>query len=274
MGLTREVLLKTLLLLLLFATPSFADKSTDKRIVALTPAPVETIFALNAGQLLVGASEYSDAPEAAKKIPRVGAYGKPNLEKIIALKPTLVVTSKEGADNTSSIMKRTGIQWHAFNTKSAKEYPAMVRELGTLLDRKEEAEILATNWQKNWNKPAKPKRSLNVLLQLEIAPAIFSGGDTFLSEALTRCGHKNAAGHHSGYPVLSRETLVKLAPHATLILTALRSGLKDEAEKFWSSIPLKTPTAVLVHDPKDVTILGPRLPDVANDLCKALEVQH
>ena len=67
-----------------------------KRIVSLAPHITEMLFAAGAGDRVVGAVQYSDYPEAAKKIARVGGYTSVDMEKVAALKPDLVVAWKSG----------------------------------------------------------------------------------------------------------------------------------------------------------------------------------
>ncbi|MDD2670089.1 helical backbone metal receptor, partial [Zoogloea sp.] len=67
-----------------------------KRIVSLAPHITEMLFAAGAGDRVVGAVQYSDYPEAAKKIARVGGYTSVDMEKVAALKPDLVIAWKSG----------------------------------------------------------------------------------------------------------------------------------------------------------------------------------
>ena len=67
-----------------------------KRIISLAPHITESLFAAGAGDKIVGAVSYSDYPEAAKKIPRVGGYPTADMEKIISLKPDLVIAWPQG----------------------------------------------------------------------------------------------------------------------------------------------------------------------------------
>lgn len=70
-----------------------------RRIVSLAPHITELLYAAGAGDRLVGAVQYSDYPEAAKKLPRVGGYSAVDMEQVIALKPDLVVAWKSGNRN-------------------------------------------------------------------------------------------------------------------------------------------------------------------------------
>ena len=67
-----------------------------QRIIALSPHVVETLYVAGAGNKIVGAVDYSDYPNAAKSIPRVGGYSLVNLEAIVALQPDLVIAWETG----------------------------------------------------------------------------------------------------------------------------------------------------------------------------------
>src|SRR5215467_5493834 len=75
--------------------PSAPKAGAPRRVVTLAPNLTEIVFALGAGDRLVGVSEYSDYPEAARKIPRVGGL-EVDAEKVAALKPDLVLAIAEG----------------------------------------------------------------------------------------------------------------------------------------------------------------------------------
>ncbi|WP_442771033.1 helical backbone metal receptor, partial [Zoogloea ramigera] len=70
-----------------------------RRIVSLAPHITELLYAAGAGERVVGAVQYSDYPEAAKKLPRVGGYSAVDMEQVIALKPDLVVAWQSGNRN-------------------------------------------------------------------------------------------------------------------------------------------------------------------------------
>ena len=79
--------IKTLLLTSLF----ILNLSANERIISLSPSITEILFALGKGEDIVATSAYSLYPEGAKKIPIVGGYESPHLEKILAFSPTLVI---------------------------------------------------------------------------------------------------------------------------------------------------------------------------------------
>ena len=104
-----------------------------KRIVSLAPHATENLFAAGAGARLVGAVDYSDYPEAAKRIPRVGGYSRPDLEAIVALRPDLVLTWQSG--NTDAVvakLKSLGLTVYQSQPDRLEDIPASIEKLGRL----------------------------------------------------------------------------------------------------------------------------------------------
>ena len=106
----------SLFLIVLLAQPVYAEVRVSddlgqtvilaqpaRRIVSLAPHVTEMLFAAGAGDYLVGTVAYSDYPEAAKRIPRVGGYTNPDLEAVVGLRPDLIVAWKSGNRSRSSI---------------------------------------------------------------------------------------------------------------------------------------------------------------------------
>ena len=90
-------LLGLLITLCSWITASQAEISAPaQRIIALSPSTVEQLFAIGAGDRIVGTVEYADYPEAAKKIRRIGNYAGIQIEQALALKPDLVIAWKGG----------------------------------------------------------------------------------------------------------------------------------------------------------------------------------
>ncbi|MDG1750649.1 MAG: helical backbone metal receptor, partial [Thalassotalea sp.] len=69
---------------------------TAKRIIALAPHIVENLYAVGAGDLIVGTTEHADFPEQANKIPRIGNYARLNIEQVLAVDPDLIIAWKSG----------------------------------------------------------------------------------------------------------------------------------------------------------------------------------
>lgn len=248
---TRHLLSFFLLLVSVVGTDArsneVAHPNRPKRIVSLSPAITELLFEIKASNLIVGTSEYSDYPEAAKQIPRVGSYQRPSIEKIVAMKPDLVLLSDEGVDQISTSLARFKIPYQVFRMQRLENFKQAVLDLGQLLAVAVEAKQAADNFEEALSKVTPDCQSQKVLILLEEKPAIAAAASTFLDDGLSKCGCTNAVSNRKGYVRLDREALSGLAAARRLSL----------------AMPVPERHADLVR-------LGPRFPKALQALCKEL----
>jgi iron complex transport system substrate-binding protein len=114
------------------------------RIVCLTEETVETLYLLGEQDRIVGISGYTvRPPQARREKPRVSAFTSANIDKIVALKPDLVLTFSDLQADIAADLIRRGLVVHAFNQRSVAGILDMIRTLGALVDAGERAEQLA-----------------------------------------------------------------------------------------------------------------------------------
>lgn len=113
------------------------------RIVCLTEETTETLYLIGAGELVVGVSGYTVRPPEARKKPKVSAFIQANLEKILDLKPDLVLAFSDLQADIVRDLVRRGVWVVAFNQRSVEEILRMIRILGGMIGRDQEAEALA-----------------------------------------------------------------------------------------------------------------------------------
>jgi iron complex transport system substrate-binding protein len=119
-----------------------------QRVVALAPSITEIIFALGQEHRLKGVTMYSDHPDAAQKIAKVGSYVRLDLEKIVALRPDLCIAVKDG--NPKAVIERLEdlkIPVYAVDPRNLETVMDTIREIGGLLDANESAEKLIRNME-------------------------------------------------------------------------------------------------------------------------------
>lgn len=193
------------------------------RIVSLSPAITETLFALGVGDSLVGVDERCDYPPETAKIARVGSGMSPDLEAIARLTPTMIVgeTSLRLSEQTLAPLAPT----HLLPWLTASEIVRGVRELGVLVDRRREAEEIASRMERRLQvtPPANAPRVLMVFAEKpgRLGPIYFVKPGSLHDALLTAAGARNAVeGAVQGAPIMSIEEILRLDPDAILILVA------------------------------------------------------
>lgn len=240
------------LVALLISTTAFAVSAVDsdgrtvtlerpaQRIVSLAPHVTEQLFAAGAGDKIVGASEYSDYPEEAKKLPRVASSGTVNLEAALALKPDLVVAWRLEA--TAPALKRLealGVPVFYSEPHRLAEIPELIEALGELAGTSATAKPLARSLRAELARlqaEYSSRRTVTVFYQISDKPLMTIGGGQFVSDAIDVCGGRNIfAGSTVMAPVVNLESVVAADPEA--ILTARLDPSDRSWEAFWRRFP-------------------------------------
>ncbi len=252
-----------------------AASASPRRIVALAPNLTEIVFALGAGDALVGVSDYSDYPVAARSIPRVGGL-EFSAEKVASLRPDLVLATKEGnARGPVSALAAAGVRVLTLPTGSLDAVLESIRLCGDALGRREAAVRLADSLARRRaevrEKSAGRPRPKAILLVWPDPPQA-AGGGTFLDDVLTDAGAENLLRARPGWPVVSAEYLTT-APLEVLVLPASPEN-RPAFERSLSGGALSRGTAhrarVVWMDEAALSRPGPRVFDALEDLAAAL----
>lgn len=206
---------------------SVAVPARAKRIVALAPSLAELAANFVGTDLgrIVGVSEYSDEPPALKKIESVGPYHQLNLEKILALKPDLVLATSDGnARDQIEHLAETGLPVFVVSTRSIAEVSEAMRLVGKALGSAEAGIQMAAQLDLGISRiraRAKTRSTApRVLLQVGDDPLVIAGGKSFLAQALEVIGAKNVYSDSDlPYPRPSIEDIIHRNPDVILILT-------------------------------------------------------
>lgn len=184
------------------------------RVVTLAPNLTEMIFAIGAGAKIAGADDFSNHPAEARALPKVGGM-QPNLEKIVALRPELVIASTEGNHpNLAPALAAAHIPLFVVRTDRIDEIPRAMTTLGSILGadasrtvREFEAAVAAQRRVR-----AHPP---SVLFAVWTDPLYVGGRNTFTDDVLHLTGAQNAV-QVSGWPQYSLESLVASPPDLLL----------------------------------------------------------
>lgn len=210
-----------------------------KRIVSTFPSATETLFALGAGDRVVGVSTYCRYPPAVLSLPKVGTYIKPDLEKIALLQPDLVIIERTAgpfADRLSAL----GIRYTQVNVGSLAEVYSMIQDIGSEVGVPDKAASLNKEIRSRLetiSAESTGHRQPTVLMVVGRTPGLLSnltavGPATYLGELLQIGGGSNAVNATPiPYPHISLETVVRLNPNVILDLSLMGESVEPRIQE-------------------------------------------
>jgi iron complex transport system substrate-binding protein len=261
-----------------------AAQAPARRIVSLVPAVTEMLFAIGAGPQVIAVSSYDDFPPAVKSLPRVGALLDPDVERILVLRPDLVVSYGTQTDLHSQL-ERAGIGVFSYRHGGLAGMFETLTTLGIRSGRRAEAEQLGRDLRGHLDSVrarVKGRQRPRTLLVFERDPMTLrglyvSGGRGFLHEMLDIAGGENVFADVAREAVQpSHETLLARAPdvivevRGTAMLAA--PGAPDE-RKAWTalaSIPAVRAGRIHLIGGDHMVVPGPRVAQGTEALARAL----
>ncbi len=196
--------------------------ATVERAVSLAPNLTEIVFAVGAGDRLVGVTTYCNYPAQAQEIRKIGDTINPNIETIIALKPQIVLVSTASQIETfTRQLEQQNIAVFVTNPNGLDDIYKSVEKIGELFGRQENACQVVGNMQKRVADIQAKTNTVNrvtVFLQISKEPLVTVGKATFFTDLIERAGGisltKDVA---TAYPRLSKETALALNPEAIIL---------------------------------------------------------
>ena len=246
-----------LFMLFLHATPAWTAEvyeATDQagrvvmvpqhpqRIVSLAPSITEIVFSLAREERLVGATQYSNFPEAARTIPRVGSYVRLDIERIISLKPDLCLGIKDGNPlHTVEKIEALGIPVYVIDPKSIDDIINVIERFGGLLHAASKAREITADMRQRIDRikeivsrtPSRPY----VFFQIDAAPIISAGENTFIHELITTAGGRNAAAGELQYPRYNWEEILRMQPEVAIVASMAGGHSAEELKAGWQKWP-------------------------------------
>ncbi len=249
-----------------------------QRIISLAPSITEILFALQLEKKIVGVSNFCQFPPAARKKEKIGDYAHPSLEKIVALKPDLVVGLAEG--ELKSLVVRLAelkIPVYISNPGNVAEIIDSVRRIGEVTSAAQKSLEIAAEMSKRIKQIREKVKGFSqprVLHVLNFDPLLSAGKGTFIDDLIRLAGGRNLAETAVGkYPRLSIEEVLALDPEVILLASMKSADPLLEQRQWWER--WKTITAVrqgrvyvleadLIHRPSPRIVIG--LEEVARAL--------
>lgn len=248
------------------------------RVVSLAPHLTEILFDIGAGQRLVGVMAFSDFPEQAKALPRVGNHSHLNFEQILSLQPDLILGWRGGnRESDLKVLRDFGLKVFETDPRTLEDVAALMRRLGMILGVPEAAEDSARHFEEavtRLRKTRSNRRPLRVFYQVWDQPIYTLNGDHVVSQMIEGCGGTNVFSALDALsPVVSIEAVLDTDPE--VILGPRESDQSASWMTRWESWPqVKAVANKQVHGiPADlVARMGPRLVDAMAAICGSLSM--
>lgn len=263
---------------ILLAASGAGGEEPPKRIVSMAPSVTETLFALGLGERVVGVTDFCEYPPAVEKKARIGGFLNPDVERILALRPDLVVTLPNEAAEAK--LRGHGVPMVVTPTDSIKQVLEAFVIIGCATGREERAKELAdgiTTKLERVKKLLKDAPKPRVLFVVERDPIFAAGKGSFLDELVRVCGGKNVLGNSKlPFPQVGMESVLSLSPEviidSTVVSRATKKAIKERMESWakWKDIPAVRDGRVHVLKSSRDIVPGPRLAEAIDDLVKII----
>lgn len=249
-----------------------------QRIVSLAPNITENLYAAGAGGQLVGAVEYSDYPEAARRLPRVGGYSRLNLEAIVALKPDLVI-GWVGGNSALHLerLRRLGLPVFLIQPERIEQIADTLEQFGQLAGTAAVARGAAENFRVRVSAlrqtyAARP--AVRTFYQVWPQPLQTIGGTQIINDVLRLCGGANVfASLPALSPTVSVEAVLAAQPEAIVISLMSPGPPPGWADSWrpWRQLPAVARDNLFFISSDLIQRSTVRLLDGASQLCQQLE---
>lgn len=246
-----------------------------RRIVSLAPHLTEQLFAIGAGDLIVGTTDFADFPEAAQGLPRVARAHSVDLERVSAARPDLVLVWGSGfPPATVDAVRRLGVPTFVSEPRRLADIATSLERLGALTGRSPERAAGAFNAKLEALRDRyRGRREVRVFYQVWNDPLMTLGGRHVVSEAIALCGGRNVFADLA--PIAPRvSTEAVLAADPEVIITAEPGARSSGALATWQRFGRITAVRrnlLVTLDADRINRHGPRIVDEVAVLCEAID---
>ena len=244
--------------------------------MSLNAADTEMLFAVGAGDKVVGVTNFCNYPEEAKDIAKIGD-SIVNVEAVLALRPDVVVAEWDLQPDVINRLKQLGLTVVTVNARSASDIMDSMMMLGRVCGTVEQAkeavglieDRLVAVREKVQKVGADGRPS--VFIEIWNDPIMTAGGGTFMDELIQIAGGKNIAGSQDGWPILSSETVISENPDVILLTYYNRDEVLNRTA--WKGISAVKEGRVYEMDPDIISRNGPRFIDAIEEMVEIFYAQ-
>jgi iron complex transport system substrate-binding protein len=249
-----------------------------KRIVSLAPSITEILFDLGLDEEVAAITNFCDYPEAVLKKPRIGGFVNPDIEKIVSLKPDLIIGIRDGNRmDTVHRLNDSGLSVYLIDPKGFDGVMRTIKNIGDVVGREKESKRLINEMANKKENMITLTQSLSkpkVFFQLGDAPMVTVGKGTLADDLIRLAGGRSISENESiSYPFYSIETVLLKAPEI-IIMTSMDSKKNSlhlvKKWESWKSIPAVRMNKIYVIDSNLVDRPTPRIIEGLEALVKII----
>ena len=245
------------------------------RVVSMAPSVTELLFAAGGGNQIVGAVNYSDYPEAAKRIPRIGSNREIDMELLISLKPDLIVAWRHNSSERQiEMVRRLGVPVFQSDPQTLDGIPDAVLRLGQLLGTDAAARTTATQLREQLaglRAKYANRSTVRTFYQVWDKPLYTLSGKHILTDAMKLCGGENIFDKLTvTAPIVSIESVLQANPEA-IIATAEKNYGGVELWKPYGTLAAVRSNNLFTLDGHLLNRAGPRMVHGTAAMCEVLE---
>jgi len=247
------------------------------RVVSLAPHLTEVVYAAGAGEQLVGAVSYSDYPEEARAIPRVGSYDSVSYETLLSLKPDLVLAWHEGnGEDVVTRLRSLGLNVYVSEPRALEDVAESLRVVGVLTGNEQAANAAASRFMQQLNalrETYSSREPVTVYYQIWNEPLLTLNGDHLISDVVRLCGGRNVFA--DAMPLVSRisvESVLRANPQVIIAsgMDKARPEWLDDWRE-WSAMTAVKNDQLYFIPPDILQRHTPRIIDGATLMCEKLQ---
>ncbi len=269
--------MKKYLFILIFCINLFAGE----RIVTLSPSINEIVFALGEGQNVVANTKHCDFPEESKSIPKIGGYNDISLEKILDVKPTIVI-GQDYDEKLIENLKALNIKILSYKTNTVENIKNTILELGILFKKEEKSKelVLAIDNALNSLKSIVENKKILIVIspKMTLSNQIYvTGNFLYFEDIIKASGNKNAYNSSNpAQPVVNTEKIINMNPDIIVLLAPFYDGKTEELNQLkniWKTLPINASKQNNIYavDKLYAGIPSQRVEFFINDFRKILE---
>ena len=234
--------MKGFLFILILGVNLFAGE----RVVTLTPTINEIVFALGEGKSVVANTSFCDFPEESKNIKKIGGYNNISLEKILEVKPTVVI-GQDYDNKLNSNLNALNIKTLIYKTNTISSIKNTINDLGVFFKKEEKAKELISNIDNALLSLASITTNKKILIVISPKKSLsnqiyITGNYLYFEDIIKASGNENAYySTNPAQPVVNTEKIIGMNPDVIVLLTPFLEGnIKEQEEiiKAWKDLPV------------------------------------